>query len=596
MTTIADPREPSAVENYSLGKMFVEAKISPIPDWMFGIPIFHVVYGQPIKARWHQVTGLNFCFQDTRTGLYDEQGTGKTLIAQAYIAWQAANGNKSICLMPPVLAEQFKQAFVEGFPGIGKHMRLEIYAGVKAKRQKKLAEWIKKDSWPEVLIMTYELFRQEHALFDHYTALIMDEAKCFGNPKSGISQEINSFMGEFGDKYALIMNGTAVSTNLRQAYGYIKFTSPYVYRNSMEFDSIHVEYHSMRVRIAPGPDGEERFREIRTIKKFHNLERLYQALYQRGRRVEKEEVLELPAKNLIPIRFDLSPAHAEAYENFIRTKLLILPDNSLIDGSDATKMRNNAMRAVTDARMLGVDEDSQCLAVLSEIMDSIDVSQNKLFVMCYYQNTVQKVSQFLENKGLNPAVIYGKSKDPNGNKNKFLNDPTCRVAVVNYISGGVGLNFQDVCCNVVAFEPIASPGPFEQGTDRVHRSGQRKVVNVYVFMPSGTIFPKIVATMTRRKSDNSAVVSRLQLQNELLGKVQVDWGKIEKASKADQSRLDHELEELVATLEEEEEIAQENEAARPNTTRSRKTRKVQVNAPESQPYGAIPLATGWQEL
>lgn len=152
---------------------------------------------------------------------------------------------------------------------------------------------------------------------------------------------------------------------------------------------------------------------------------------------------------------------------------------------------------------------------MDQVIESTDLEKTKVFIMAHYQNTVEMIAEHY--KKYNPAVIYGKTVNKDAEKNKFLNDSSCRIAVVNYLSGGVGLNFQSVSYTGISAEPTTSPGDFDQGTDRIHRSGQVNSVNIYIMLPKNTLYVKLVQTMLRRKAETSGVVSKLQLERELLG-------------------------------------------------------------------------------
>ena len=80
----------------TLMQLFEEAKVNPIPDFFRHIPVVDPDKKTPMEHRKHQITGINLCFCQNRTGLYDEQGTGKSLIAQAVTLWHAAYGNKTV--------------------------------------------------------------------------------------------------------------------------------------------------------------------------------------------------------------------------------------------------------------------------------------------------------------------------------------------------------------------------------------------------------------------------------------------------------------------------------------------------------------------
>jgi SNF2 family DNA or RNA helicase len=501
--------------NYSLKKYFEEACVVPIPEWFEHIQVVLInpATGERNKPRRHQVTGLNHVFKSERTGLYDEQGTGKTLISQAMLLWHVANNNRVICLMPPVLIGQYRDSLFATFPGVEKWVNLHAYQHDKAKRAKVQYEW-NTSSLPSVIMMTYQMFLKEWELFaKDFDVIIMDEAKLLSSGENKFCKALDGFMNT-SEKASLHMTGTPGNTDLRGLYGFIKFTSPHLYKSKADFDNQHVVFKSYKVDVKMRT-GAIRKINVSAVERFRNTEALYYNFYRNCRRIEKQEVLELPEKNLIEFPFSLDFEHYSAYKKFVTEKLMLFEDGSMIDGTNASSLRNTALRAIFDPSILGITSVSSIFEAMDQVIESTDLEKTKIFIMAHHQNTVETIAEYY--KKYNPAVIYGKTNNKEAQKNKFLNDSTCRLAVVNYLSGGVGLNFQSVSYTAIAAEPTTSPGDFDQGTDRIHRSGQVNSVNIYIMLPKGTLFVKLVQTMIRRKAETSGVVSKLQLERELLG-------------------------------------------------------------------------------
>lgn len=505
-------------EAVTLYRYLEEARVERIPEAFKEVVLWDVAHNTYLKPRWHQVTGLNLCFLAERTGLYDEQGTGKTLISQAFAAWQGMVGNKVICLMPPVLIGQYMESFLGTLKGIDKLLKIEAYVGILKKRQAMVTKW-DKDGWPDILLMTYDGFREEgHAFWEEYNALIMDECRILGCEDNIVYGRIMEFMGPYGCKYGLAMNGTPAKNNLAGLYGHIKFVSPWIYKSKVDFDIQHVNYKTIPVRLK-----NDRIRDTKVIDSFENVKDLYLNLYTNARRVEKREVLELPAKNIIHFPVQLSKKHKEAYDQFVTSRLMIFDDNTVLDGSTSSAMRQNAMKAVVHSEILQLKEETAVFAAIDEIIEQTGIWATKVFLLCHYRKTVEKVAAHL--KKYNPAVIYGGTSNPEKEKNKFLKDDTCRVAVANYVAGGVGLNLQGVCYTAICVEPTTVPGDFDQACDRLHRSGQKEVVNIYVLMVKATIFITAVSSMVKKKLYNSSVVSKAQIERELMGEDLSDLAK-----------------------------------------------------------------------
>lgn len=491
-----------------------EAKVSVIPSWFSEIVMEDPdpVEDRPFKIRWHQVTGLNLAMVYDRAGIYDQQGTGKSIQAQAWAIWNAAVGNKCVCLMPPILLGQFGSNLRKTFVGVEKHISIQVYKGIKAKRYK-MVENFRVKGFPDIVLMSSQLFMKEGWMFkEPYQALLIDEAK-LGNENTASNKAIYNFMGDPGEKNALVMTGTPAGNDLRDLYGFIQFVTPETYRSRLHFNTLHVDFQSIPSRYQSG--SEIKIREVEVVKNFRNLELLNENLYRRARRVEKKDVLELKPKNIIPFSLELSETHKKAYDKFVTELLLEFPDGSILNGTSSAGLRSNCMQAVVHPEILGVNEKSEIYEAIDYLLDTI-LPTGKALIFVHYRKTVEALAAFYSN--LNPAVIYGGS-DTEKNRVKFLTDPTCKMAIANYRAGGVGLNFQSVCSNIIAAEPTTVPGDFDQATDRIHRSGQTEICNIYVLVPKGTAFVKSVRDMMKKRMVIGEVVSVDKFRQEMLGEV-----------------------------------------------------------------------------
>ena len=502
---------------YDLKKYFQEAKVpeKQIPDWFESITLAHPSV-KDFRPRWHQVTGLNLTMAYSRSALFDEQGTGKTLPAQAVLAWHSAVGNRPVALMPPILIDQFIESFYETFVGIEQRLSVVAYRGTISKRNALLKSFREEGEKFPIIVMTPEIFRAEFAAFKELgcVALVCDECKYWANPDTKTYRAIDNFLGKPGDSAIVGMNGTPAKNDLSDLYGYIKMLTPHVYKSRAQFFSQHVVMKSVPVRY--NKDGELREREVEVIDSFKNIPKLRENLYLQARRVEKADVIEIPEKQIITFPFHLSEAHASAYQEFCFARFLEFKDGTALSGEQTATLRQVAAQSVVDTSILRVSEKSAVLDAVDQLLEQIDVSGTKVTIAAYYNKTIETLAEHL--KKYNPAVIYG----PNGSKNlkaadRFKKDPTCRLAILNYQSGGVGLNFQDVCHYGISAEPTTIPGDFDQWTDRMHRSGQKQKTTIYVLQPRGTIWVHMIDSMLKKKAWNKQVVSVAALKAELSG-------------------------------------------------------------------------------
>lgn len=509
----------------NLAAIYRSIGLTEYPAWAEEVNLVHQYTGEPLVPRPAQLEGVRLALasDNHRFGLYDEAGGGKSLISYLYIAWYAGMGNKVLVLMPPKLLRQYHENFVRIFQGLNGRIsisRLDM-PGEEAKCRE-MDRW-EREGQPDVVLMSFDVFRDRHrviSLVADFDVVVGDEVRWMSNPENAISQAVLDLMGEEGEKAALMMNGTPARNNLLNLYGYIQFTSPGSYRNRQHYERRHVVYDKFFMDVT-GRDGQIRKREVQKIVGYRNLKELYENLYRRGRRITVDQA----EPEIVLYEFSLSDRHMELYRELVDSKLLIFDDNTVLDITEASRVRHTCMTAVIDPSILKLKGESEVIKTVKEMLDEHDFEQNgKVLLTAYYQHSVELLMSAL--KEYNPAVLYGKVQGAAAEKQKqrFLQDPECKVMIINYESGGVGVDgLQNVCWTGIAVEPTSVPGDFQQTIKRLARPGQTRPVKFTCLVVTGTIYRRVTVDRMKKAQaihevvDRDSLVSALELRNELLG-------------------------------------------------------------------------------
>lgn len=458
--------------------------------------------GVSLIPRKHQISGLKDALKNGSYGLWDDAGTGKSLVAYLFSATSLIHGKKVLGIMPPGLSEQYLENFLSG-------ISMDLPAGgvvlnqPPAERAELYKKW-DKTGWPDVIIIGYQMFLRcrKHLPKEEYRTVICDEAHALKNPSSTTHKIVKEFVEGANTLY---LTGSPSPTTPEDSFGLISLLTPHVYRSKRAFDRKHLIKTQMNnFMVTTG---------------FKNLEILSENLYLKARRVTKEEVLDLKKPNVIVKELRLDPPHRTLYKTLMTERVLEVK-GELITALESASLRRHAMCL---SSFPGQYQDtkkkikSRMLLVLDELMDSINMKENKLLIFANYVPTVESLQEYLIE--FNPAVIYGGSNTEE-NRKKFINDDTCRVVVINPQAGGAGLDgFQHVCHNVLFFEPLPSPGMLDQCSSRLIRSGQKRVVNVYILNVVGTLFVRAHNVLLgRAEALRQTVIKAGDMLNELLGK------------------------------------------------------------------------------
>lgn len=521
--------------------------------------------------REYQVLDLNHMASNTRSGLYNDPGLGKTLPAQAHVLWLVAQGNKAVCLMPPVLVQQFYESFNGNYLGVSAFVSISTYSGNLASRVKLLQEW-DRSGWPQVVLCSFDLFcgksrkelqslvktRLKHAekrasgegreitrserleieklspadelgvdtwLRKGYNHLLIDEATAVKSPNSDLHRAVARFVGEdpkTGNGLVL-MTGSPVENELTDLYGLIKLTWPDRYSSSRHFEAVHC--NTVDFQIKKVVNNRTVTKRIPKIIGYKNEEYAYRSLYQYGRRVTKKDGgLNLPPRIMSEIQVRLSKPHQELYNQLAEERVLEIGDK-VIDATTASSLYMKSQRILLCPELFHDEEtkgpwkaENTLLTALDELVRSL--GGRKLLVSAWFTDSIHALAKRYAK--LNPAMIYGEvtGSAREQQKAKFIEDPTCTMMICNPRSGGVGIDgFQTVCSYLAVIEPVAIPGLLEQTLSRLHRSGQTaESVNVYLFTALSTVAVRLRNSLVNKESSANKVVRDAKtLLAELMG-------------------------------------------------------------------------------
>lgn len=498
---LSDMFRAAGVKTISKSAEFIEVRLPP-------------TYGDetktPNKPRPDQVAVLNMALKDNRFGNYSEPGVGKTVVAQALALYWIFEGERCLVVMPPILLEQFQESFVDCFVGVEKFANMHLLNQEPAKRNPLMAAWKENNNWPQVMLVSYEMFLKLHGeLKGAYKVLMCDEGQNLKNHESKTFAAVEELLGRWDDTILHIMTGTPAHRDLQDTYALIKLTNPGAYGGLREFQNRHCVYQRINLKtpkVIIGRNGKKKsIKHFTKLVGFRNIGEINKALYKNGVRITKDKVsqLEAPVISIVPV--SLSKGHKALYDKLSKERVLEI-DDRLISALEDQALRQKLLQIVTFPELFidhGVKIENNILEGVDEILDGIDTLSTKVILFANYKQSVKYLAQRYEK--YNPAILNGDVTDKAAQKKKFLEDPTCRMLVANPESAGVGLNLQGVCHNVIFVEPTAIPGDFKQAMDRVFRTGQFKRVNVWIMKALQTISPKAIESMLAREGAIQAV-------------------------------------------------------------------------------------------
>ncbi len=452
------------------------------------------------KEPWaSQVRNLNRLLTNERWGLYGQPATGKTMAAQAAALYWISEGNKVVCVMPPTLRYQFKEEFFSTFKGADRYVKFHIFEEGPAARRELKKQWSEFRQWPEIIAMSYQLFAVEYQdlIKAGYCVLICDEAQALKDSSSKIFSQVEEFINQPGGAAFIPMTGTPIHNEIIDAYALTKLTNPEAYRSLKHFDNLHSVYKKIHLKTPKKTKSGKRLSSFKVRATYVRHDLLRENMYRFASRDLKKDVLEIKDPSIIEMPVRLEKEHLDLYKKLVRERILVKGEE-LIIAANAQALRQKALQMVTCPELF-VEEatfKNNVVEAVREIINGMDIRKDKVVVFANYQDSVRTLEKYF--KEYNPALMYGDSNSEK-NRQKFLNDDTCRLLIAHPKSAGYGLNLQHICHTIIFAEPTGVPGDFQQCMDRVLRYGQKNLVNVYIVKALGTIAPKATVEMLRKE-------------------------------------------------------------------------------------------------
>lgn len=467
----------------------------------------------PFKS---QVQGLSLCVHHQWFGLLDETGAGKSLPVVAAALHYIGMGNKVLVVTLASLCLQFAEAVKEDFIGVEKYVRVHVLDEGPAKRKKLLEEWEAQGSWPEMVVMSYEMFAicklclvMKDAGYD---VLITDESQKWKNPGKKFAQRIKEYVGDpvAMETAFFPMTGTPMHTAMTDCYSLVSLLSPGAYESHDAFLARHCIYKKIKLKEPRLLKGGRKQYYFQLLDGYCRHAELSAHLYKRARRVMKRDIPELaalkdPIITEVPVK--LSTEHLTLYRRLVEEKFIELESGEIITALQEQELRQRVLQMITCPEAFldpGKTIDNHVLGAIEDLIEA-EAPNSKIILFLHYRDTVERYAEAL--KRFKPALIYG-GVTPEGreaSRQAFLFDNECRLLIANPKSAGAGYNFQSVSHTTIFGEPTASPGDFKQAMDRVVRPGQLWQCNTYILKALSTVAPKAIKEMLRRDGDISRV-------------------------------------------------------------------------------------------
>ena len=143
--------------------------------------------------------------------------------------------------------------------------------------------------------------------------------------------------------------------------------------------------------------------------------------------------------------------------------------------------------------------------LFQELLDESLQSGQKVVIYSQFLGMIGIMEKYLTEKDIDFVTLTGKTGNREKSIQRFNNDPSCRVFVGSLKAGGVGIDL--VAASVVIhYDRWWNAAREDQATDRVHRIGQKRGVQVFKLVTEGTLEEKIAAIILKKRNLMDSVI------------------------------------------------------------------------------------------
>ena len=407
--------------------------------------------------------------------LADEMGLGKTLEMTALLLARYERGESlpSLIVCPASLVYNWKRELERFAPSL----KLKLITGTAAQRRRMIAEPF--DSG--LIVTSYDLLKKD---IDSYSGIkfaccVIDEAQYIKNHSTLAAKAVR----RIDSKQRFALTGTPVENRLSELWSIFDFLMPgYLY-----------SYARFRQRFEqPIADGDEAARE--------GLRRMIAPFVLR--RLKSDVLTELPPKTVSVLPVELGDKQLELYRAALASGL----DELHGDSSQGQRMKILAL--LTRLRQICCDPSlcyenynggSAKLDVCVELISQAKESEHRVLVFSQFTSMLERLEGELDKRGIFYEVIRGSTrKDRRLNIAERFNGGEWDVLLVSLKAGGTGLNLTGADM-VIHFDPWWNLAAESQATDRAHRIGQNRPVQVYKLIAAGTVEEKVLELQERKR-------------------------------------------------------------------------------------------------
>ena len=410
-------------------------------------------------------------------------GLGKTLqVIALHLTSIASTGASTLVICPTSLLGNWEREIRRFAPG------------VPVRRYHGGARTLEDLGAGAIVITSYGVARREAMALDAaaFSLVVADEAQHVKNPASATARSLRRISASA----RLALTGTPVENRLSDLWAILDWTTPGLL-GSLEHFVRHVATPIERYR---DPVVTERL--ARTVRPF----------LLRRRKTDPEVAPDLPARTVSDVPVALSAEQVQLYEAEVREAM------DVIGRTDGIERQALVLRLLTVLKQIcnhpaqylhqagPVAGRSGKLDALEELVPVIIAEGDSVLVFSQFVECLTLIETRLRDLGIATRFLHGKiSAKRRSVMVEEFQAGEVPVFLLSLKAGGVGLNLTRAT-HVIHFDRWWNPATEDQATDRAHRIGQDRPVQVHRLITEGTLEDRISELIEKKRGLAAAVV------------------------------------------------------------------------------------------
>lgn len=407
--------------------------------------------------------------------LADDMGLGKTVQVIALLKATRKAGETSLVVAPTSLTYNWLSELARFTP----ELSVMVLSGSSAQRAAQI-DHVRTARDVDVLITSYPLIRRDIDMLKDmpFRFVILDEAQHIKNAGSVGAVAVKQLQAQ--TRFAL--TGTPMENSTGELWSIFDFVLP----------GYLLSYSAFLRRYQDGQDLDDLRRRIRPFLL---------------RRLKKDVLTELPDKLETTLTAQLTPEQEKVY----RAAMVRLRErvDHVMTEKGLGRGRTEVLAAITELRQIcchpslvlsDYSGTSGKMELLLEVLPVAIQAGRRVLLFSQFTSMLKILRRQLEIEGY--TCMYLDGETPPAKRLEMaeqFNGGQGQVFLISLKAGGTGLNLTGADM-VVHYDPWWNPAAEDQATDRAHRIGQTRKVEVIRLVTHGTIEEQVVALGRRKKA------------------------------------------------------------------------------------------------